>query len=228
MKISRLLSERHAGGRFVYLLGVLLLLLILHPYIDDEGPGLTIGSVLFFAIPITGIYACAAGRRVMIVALILGLPALAGALYNATGIRILPGQLAPLSSTLFYAYTTIIILRSILSSESVTVDTIFGAICVYLLLGITFAEFYTILELAQPGSFSVASVGASIETFERFIYFSFVTLTTLGYGDIAPVTGPARSLCILEAVIGVMFLATTIARLVGVHASGNPNREGAG
>jgi hypothetical protein len=74
------------------------------------------------------------------------------------------------------------------------------------------------VELLHPGSFNIPE-GQDIAANRQFLYYSFVSLTTLGYGDITPVTGLARSLCILEAVIGQLYLVVQVAWLVGVHVS---------
>jgi hypothetical protein len=77
---------------------------------------------------------------------------------------------------------------------------------------------FVVVETLHPGSFKIPEV-QGLETTRQFVYYSFVTLTTLGYGDITPITSMARSLCILEAVIGQLYLVVQVAWLVGVHVS---------
>jgi hypothetical protein len=100
-------------------------------------------------------------------------------------------------------------------------DTIYGGICIYLLLGYCFANVFALLETLSPGAFRFAdgapSTPSALEM--QMAYFSFVTLSTLGYGDITPLSGPAKSLAMIEAVIGPMFVAVFLARLVGVRTS---------
>lgn len=83
---------------------------------------------------------------------------------------------------------------------------------------------YSLMESIHPGSFSIAegqiNAGRSL-----YVYYSFVTLTTLGYGDITPMTAPANSISILEAIIGKLFLAILIARLVGIHIAQSMNEK---
>jgi hypothetical protein len=127
----------------------------------------------------------------------------------------------------FYALTATIILLFILRSPRVHEDIIYGAISVYLLIGGAWSSIYSLLETAHPGSFSVVaaqSVGKAMN-WADFLYFSFATLTTLGYGDIVPVTSQARSLAVVEAVIGVMYLAVIISRLVGLFIAHSTQRE---
>ena len=97
----------------------------------------------------------------------------------------------------------------------VTFNRILGAIAVYLLFGIGWAHAYHIAELLHPGSFN--STTGTMTTVSDWAYFSFTTLTTLGYGDITPVHPIARSLSIFEALTGQLYLAITIARLVAME-----------
>jgi len=108
------------------------------------------------------------------------------------------------------------------------VDTIFGGISVYLLIAITFALVYGLIDFLDPAAFSFGVVQEANaarfpgrDGFAELIYFSFVTLTTLGYRDFVPVASVARSASALEAVIGQIYLAVFVARLVGLHMRQN-------
>jgi hypothetical protein len=104
------------------------------------------------------------------------------------------------------------VLAYVLAAKRVTRDMIFGAISAYLLIGIAWTSAYALLEALQPGSFSIDEAQTP-----DFYYYSFTTLTTLGYGDITPVTSRAKSMAVLEAVNGVLYIAVLIARLVGTQ-----------
>jgi hypothetical protein len=106
------------------------------------------------------------------------------------------------------------ILFHLFREDRITSDLIMGAICVYFLVGIVWALLYSTLEFFQPGSFQMPQGTVSQAT---FTYYSYVTLTTLGYGEITPISGPARSFALLEAMMGQLYLAVLIARLVGIH-----------
>lgn len=121
-------------------------------------------------------------------------------------------------SILFFIYTAIHILKFILSREYVSLDVILGAIAVYLMMGMVWAISYGFLEIINPDSFNFGSHRESLESY-TFIYYSFVTLTTLGYGDITPATPIAQSLTIVEALIGQIYLVVVIAWLVGMFTS---------
>jgi hypothetical protein len=98
------------------------------------------------------------------------------------------------------------------SDRAPTTDAIFGAIFGYFLMTLAFAMFYVQLERAQPGSFELPESGGGVSA---LIYFSLVTITTLGYGDVAPVSRVARVVAGLEAAAGVMYVAVFIAMLIG-------------
>ena len=113
------------------------------------------------------------------------------------------------------------ILEDAVRAERVTPAKISGALSVYLLMGIIWATVFTILETLQPGSFQLGSRAANGagEVFGVLFYYSFTTLSTVGYGDITPLRDGARALAMLEAVTGQMYLSVLVARLVGLHIS---------
>lgn len=118
----------------------------------------------------------------------------------------------------FFASVTFALLRRILRVQShVSGELIAGSVAVYLLLAIVFAYLFGLVDLLEPGSFAFADRAGFPDP--DFYYFSLVTLTTLGYGDITPVSPMARGLAALEAVIGPVYLTVLVARLVGMHIS---------
>ncbi len=125
----------------------------------------------------------------------------------------------------FLLYVCALILQMVLSPRSVTPEVILAALCVYLLLGLVWGICYHLLEYVDPGSFSIPEAmldGAADR--QRAIgsalsYFSYVTITSLGYGDITPSASLARSLATVEAIIGQIYLVTLIARLVSMETA---------
>ncbi|MBZ5688547.1 MAG: potassium channel family protein, partial [Acidobacteriia bacterium] len=104
----------------------------------------------------------------------------------------------------------------------VTTDTIAGAACAYTLLAMLWGNLYVLLEIVHPGSFAIPApwrMELSGDLAPALLYFSFMTLTTVGYGDITPQWAGAGGLAAAEAVVGQLYLAITIARLVGLHIS---------
>ncbi len=123
---------------------------------------------------------------------------------------------------LFFAVATIIIIRHLVNQKVITVDLIWGAVCGYFLLGFMWGDIFSLLETLQPGSFNL---GEGVPDIDSLIYFSFVTLATLGYGDIVPLTKQAQSLAIIETIMGQMYLAVNIAALVAIRISQSRSKD---
>jgi len=132
-------------------------------------------------------------------------------------------ELHLLAQIIFLGFAIIALVREILSAHDVDTNILAGAICVYLLLGIIGGLVFTLIEITLPGSFHITSelshttAKALSSDPGLMIYFAFVTLTTVGYGDIMPATEAARSACTLLAVLGQLTLVVLISRLVGLH-----------
>ena len=119
----------------------------------------------------------------------------------------------------FFLLAIVLMIEKIFSDRKVTIDTIVGGISVFLLIGDLWFLFFETIYLLNPAAFT-----SSAETINSFdlLYFSFTTLTTVGYGDIAPVSPLAKVLTNLEGICGVMYPAVLIGRLVGIY---NPELE---
>ena len=113
-----------------------------------------------------------------------------------------------------------VLAREVFASGKITYHRIMGAISLYLLVGLTFVALFTFVGLIIPNSFSGLAFKDNVALASNLYYFSFVTLTTTGYGDILPVHPIARSLCNLESIIGQLYPATLLARLVSLEVSG--------
>jgi hypothetical protein len=118
-----------------------------------------------------------------------------------------------LINSVFLGSSAYLIVKTLFLQTKCTGDTIKGGICAYLLIGIFWATLYQVLNLLNPDAFQVTCEECSLDLF----YFSFTTLTTLGYGEILPVNIWARSLANLEAIVGLMYPAIYIARLVSLY-----------
>ncbi len=120
--------------------------------------------------------------------------------------------------------TVVFIFTYLIKSKQVTANTLYASLSGYLLISVLWATVYTMIEIIEPGSFSLSlmeeSGGDSIQfEFVYSIYYSLVTITTLGYGDIIPATAPARMFAAIEAVIGQIYIAVIVARLVGIQVA---------
>lgn len=128
----------------------------------------------------------------------------------------------------FYGFTAAVFLKHILFSHSMRVEraTLYESACVYLLLGLFWGTLFSFIEHLSPGSFhlDLALTDRHLD-WSDFLYHSFVTLTTLGYGDLVPVAPMARSLTLLEAVVGVFYVTALVARLVSIYRPADAERE---
>ena len=119
--------------------------------------------------------------------------------------------------SLFLLASTWVAFQNLLSSDSIDLNKIFGGICIYLLFGIIWGIFYLLIHIVIPGSFEGLPSSAIGAQFLDLMYFSFVTLTTLGYGDLIPVRPLARTVSYLEAILGQFYVAVLVAWLVGMY-----------
>ena len=119
----------------------------------------------------------------------------------------------------FYIWVTWLVIGQVLFSGPVDSNKIVGAICVYLLLGLIWALCYLLIAQLVPGAYNGLEQAPWYENFSAVAYYSYVTLTTLGYGDISPVVPIARFLVYMEAITGVLYMAILVASLVGIRLS---------
>lgn len=218
--------DRKTRGKFFYLFIAQVLLVVLFPYLTKPGLSLSVFRFLAAAAFIAAIYAVSEKRAQWIVALTLALPAaVLNSLYPFRP-YVSVAVLSLIFTILFLVFTLVTLLRAVLRSETVTLDTIYGAISVYLLMAMVWGTAFMLLVTLQPGTLAMDSARHPNHAIDWFdcMYYSFVTLTSTGYGDMVPVTAQGRSLSILEAVSGIMYVAILIARLVGLY-SARGNRQ---
>ena len=203
-----ILGPYHQG----LLLISLLLILLLNPILSElDLPGSRwILTIFFSAVLFAGIFAVSQTRGVVIAAILLAFPAFLFRWVNE--FFAISDILYHLFDIFFIFYIGATILSYVLKSGRVTTGRIVGAVNVYFLIGLTWSHFYSIIYALSPASFAVTSPDPSY-----FLYYSYVTMSTLGYGDITPLTPVARSFAYMEAMIGQLFLAVLVARLVGQH-----------
>jgi hypothetical protein len=131
-------------------------------------------------------------------------------------------------TVIWLGYAVSIIIAHLFRHRDVTLNTLLGAMVAYLLVAVAFTLVFEIIELQHPGSFSGLSVSGGTDRSElgsAMMYFSLVCITTMGFGDVVPVSNVARPLVVLEGVFGQLYLAVMIARLVGLHITGSKNQE---
>ncbi len=220
--LERLLRRATADeNRHFRLLWSLVVLFLLYPVMQGLG-WQRFWSLLLVAELLLAVHTIGESSRSLKIALILVTPAALGELSFFFFENRETHWFAVISVVSFLAYViTVVYRRSIFLRGRVTADRVSGAIAVYLLLGLLWGIVYGLVAVVDPAafqgleSFSLHEPGAQPD----YIYFSFVTLTTLGYGDISPLTPVAKTLAWMEAVFGQLFVAVTIARLVSLQVS---------
>jgi voltage-gated potassium channel len=118
---------------------------------------------------------------------------------------------------LFYLFTTVIAFRTLLTGERIDLNMLMGSICVYILVGISWSILYYFESVIHPGAFNGIAEMSGKQRFTELLYYSYVTVSTLGYGDVTPVTPIARTLAYLEALFGQFYIAILVASFVGMH-----------
>ena len=205
-------------GRFLYLLFLILMLIAIQPLDEAIGKFGILLDLILTAILVSAIYAISHKKYLNIFGVLLAFPTLLSIwsthFFKITWLHI-SGHLCGIA---FFAFIIITILSFIFSQDEIKIDQIAGAAVVYLLMATMWIYAYRVIEMIHPGSFYIAQ-GHSTGQPPSFMYYSFVTITTLGYGDIFPVSTAAKSCAILEAVIGQLYLVITVAWLVGAHIS---------
>ncbi len=203
---------------------MLVLLVGVLPFFQQEIEARELLRMVLSLVFMAALYASTRRRRDVVYAGLLVAPALIGRWLPQHEVSETIQLVVALFTAAFLAYVTAAVLSQVLRPGRVTYDTISGAICAYFLIGLTWSFLYLAIDLGWNNAFVVAGAPASLGSVElirlelqRLIYYSFVTLTTLGYGDIIPSIPPARALSMLEAIAGQMYVAILIARLVGLH-----------
>jgi len=225
--------------KFSLLLVCLVAFVALQPVMLESNVGEWTFDVILLVVLSATVLATSRYRRQFIAAVILVAATVLSVIVRHFGAG-LSGELATGMQAFFFvmnaaylAFAAGVILFDVLHDRQVDVDKICGAICVYLMLGTLWAMLYALCEGIEPGSFALdISLIAAEEhggprpvDFSVFLYYSFVTLTTLGYGDVTPLSEAARTFTWIEAVAGQFYLAVLVARLVGLHLAGEGGAE---
>jgi len=213
--------KRFLIGRYGSLLVILLLVFVIQPWVHTPvgkyGIEFLLVGALFAGLRAIAIWNTA--RRFLIVLMLMSIACLAlGTVFNRLDLY----TAGTAGRVVFLASVVLIILYDLFRSRRVTGDTLAGAVCVYLLIAVIWTSLFLLVEFFIPASFTFTqghfreSMWMSKEFFP-FFYFSLVTMTTVGYGDMAPISSVARTLAALEAITGQIYLTILVARLVGMH-----------
>jgi len=216
--MKRHISEKN---NFAYLTVALVILLFVAAVVDQFqgrfGQHIVQGAiVLTLALGVWSIrgreYSFISGAGLV---LLVGIATVAGLVLEWSGLVFV--RMAAM--LLYFLMMTWLAVRQVLFSGPIDRNKIVGSVCIYLLLGIIWATLYTLILELSPTTFNGVEVGMWEENLPNMLYFSFVTLSTLGFGDISPVEPVARFLAYTEAIIGQLYIAILVASLVGIRIS---------
>ncbi len=210
--------------KFTFLLCSLILYTLAAPFFDGIIKDIFFSRLSFILVLLSAVFAVSEKKKSMILLLLLSsISAVAFVLdlFNHTETM---SMVNTVFKILFTGCLIYMITDFFYHCQDVSRDTISAALIGYLLIMLLWSDLYYLLELNYPDSFTVGHE-AIFSDAGVLRYFSFVTITTLGYGDISPVSLQARNLAVFEAFVGQMYLAVLIARLVGVHAAQEQGRK---
>jgi hypothetical protein len=213
--------------KFFLLFLFLLAYLALYPYMGNTGARYYVFRLVSAAVTLMCVYAVSFRKGLIFVALILAVPSIVvhTILFRP---RMMPATVVNvILSFAFDVFTIGVIFRRVFVREKPEAETSFGAVCIYLLIGFSFARLYAILAIIQPHAFYLdpASNLHLVPVGFDFIYFSFGSMTTAGAAGIAAASPQVRSVSMIESVLAVLYIAVMIARLMGAY---RPNQNGRG
>ncbi len=221
-------SRRVHGVRFarlgflrfsaVELLIALTLLFIATPFVEGLRGGPVIEAILMTVVLVSAVLAVGGRRRMLLVTGLFALPAV----LSKWAHHIRPELISPAaffaSGLIFLSLIIVSLLRFVLRAPRVNTEVLCASISAYLLLGLAWSFAYRLVAFSTPGAFTFNRVREQMMDGYMSTYFSFVTLSTVGYGDIAPVSPVARMLAVMESMTGTLYVAVLIARLVALYS----------
>lgn len=201
----------------------LVLLLVAAPIIDKMPYGDSIEHALMTLVLVLGVFAVGRSRQTLAWAVVLVLPAVASRWMHHFWPELAPTEISLVAGLVFLVFLIGQFLCFILRAPRVNAEVLYAGISVYLLLGLSWMFAYQLVaRLGNPlhpaFAFNAGPAGQSMDGFTAY-YFSFVTLTTVGYGDITPISNGARALAALEAMTGTLYVAVLISRLVALYST---------
>jgi len=220
-------------NRFLFLFISLLVPYLIHPLIATEVAGLVFLDLSFSLVLIVGVFAVSERKHIAITAMALVLIAQALTWTShavSSHVLILTGIAV---NIIYLGYTVTLLLQHVIRSRTPTSNTIFAALCIYLLLGFIWAFLYSFMQdldatsfYFNPDLFPAIPKGKHLYSYlYYFIYFSFEVLTTLGLGDIMPASSWSRMVASMEAVLGQLYLVVMVTYLIGLHLNERNSRH---
>lgn len=209
------------SGYFSQLLISLVLLFIFRPY--DRGAIYTgIWEVLFIVVFLSAIFNCDHSKKVKLAASLFAIPALIIHWIQSISPNPIYAIIFLFLTIIFIFITTTSIIKRVVLNARVRMETLKGVVCAYFMVAFGFAFIYYLLDLIHPGSFHADFFNSEVVSHSRYLsemmYFSFVTLLCIGYGDIIAVQDVGQTFVILEGIIGQFYIAILVSRLVSVYS----------
>jgi hypothetical protein len=199
------------------LLAAILLHNLIYPLTLMAGPGPAIFYLVYASMFSVATWFLTGHAGLRIGAVATGLAVLAAGLANSYTPSAQAALAVYLTSIAYHLVMIAVLVRHTFTAKTVMTDVVLAAAALYLVIGSAFAALFATIEWLAPGSFA-ASSEAAID-WQHLLYYSYVTLTTLGYGDITPVGFYAQAMAAFEAVLGVLYTVILLARLVGLHTT---------
>jgi hypothetical protein len=223
---ARIGNFRTSAAQF---LGALVLMLFASPFLDQFEFGQAIDTFLITLVLVAGVLAVGRSHRTLVLAVVLMLPAVAARWITRFWPDLLPPVVHNVAALVFIIFVEYQLLHFILRAPRVNSEVLCAGVSGYLLLGIIWMSAYMVVSrlcpvnLAHPelNPFTFTAGMTTPHTLSQFeaYYFSFITLTTVGYGDIMPLSNGARTLAMMEAMTGTLYIAVLISRLVALYTS---------
>lgn len=211
------------SGRFRYstqeLLIALVLLLISTPVVRKMEHGRVIEAFLMTFVLLSGVLAIGARRHTLAIGALLGVPAILGKWIQHFRPDCFHPAVFFASAALLVGFVVFHLLRFVARAPRVNGEVLAASVSAYLLIGLLWALAYTVVGAVDPAAFTVATaLGGQMDPFNA-LYFSFITLSTVGYGDITPVSDLPRMLAVIEANTGLFYIGILVSRLVSLYSS---------
>ena len=212
--------EHAVAGKVIYLLALIVLVQFAYPITANGTLALTVYVILYASMLAVGILLGRDSRFHTIFLLVTGISYLVASLIYASNPNAIWAVIITYVTLIPYLGLLIWILgRFLIIAQTITRDVLYAAVALYLLLGAIFVPVYGLLDFLIPNSFRDGTFPDARVQWQQFIYFSYTTLTSSGYGDILPVSWWARSLANLEMITGVLFITIVMSRLVSLYNS---------
>jgi hypothetical protein len=205
----------------VELLVTLGLLFAAAPLVEDLPQGDLIEAILLTLVMVFAVVAVGGRRKVLVTAIVLLLIALAGRWTSHLRPDLLHPAVYLATAVLFFAFVIAQLVAFVVRAPRVDANVLCAGVSGFLMLGLLWMPAYLTVARLNPAAFSLPSTPGTPATLDGFsaFYYSFMTLCTVGYGDITPVSRPARMLAVVEAITGLFYMAVLISRLVSLYSS---------